>query len=71
MTQLQGPFSLPPVWLDAFTDWLRHFIPTAKPTAEDPVINIEYDVSCTASGHTQILLLPKFITLCVVCVTKK
>jgi hypothetical protein len=35
------------------------------------VIMTGYEVSCAASGHTQILLPPKLTTLCVVCVKTK
>jgi hypothetical protein len=67
MAQLQRPFMLATLWLDTFTDWCRHFISSAKPTAEDPVIKIGYDISCAASGHTQILLPPKLSALCHLC----
>jgi hypothetical protein len=33
------------------------------------VVKIGYDVSCAASGNTEILLPPKLSALCVICVT--
>jgi hypothetical protein len=71
MEQPQGPFMLATRLAAYIHRLVSSLISSAKPTTEDPVIKIGYDVSSAASGRTRILLTPKLSTLCVICVTTK